>query len=107
MLRYDLTVSAVDEERTSPSAFSLKQNYPNPFNPSTVVSFQLPVSSFVTLKVYTILGQEVSTLVNQEMKPGSYEVTWNVPQGGMSSGLYFYKLTAGKFSQVKKMLLAK
>ncbi|GIK60066.1 MAG: T9SS type A sorting domain-containing protein [Ignavibacteriota bacterium] len=96
------------------SGFLLEQNYPNPFNPSTVIRYQLPVTGFVTLKVYDVLGNEVATLVNEEKPAGSYEVEFSVGQsatGGSSpdiaSGIYFYKLQAGSFVETKKMLLLK
>jgi hypothetical protein len=85
--------------------FSLSQNYPNPFNPSTVISYRLPVIGFVTLKVYDILGREVVTLVNEEKSIGIYEVEFNAT--GFPSGIYFYKLQAGPFTETKKMILLK
>jgi len=88
-----------------PENFSLSQNYPNPFNPKTVISFQLAVNSFTTLKIYDILGREVETLVNESLKPGSYEVDFN--GSNISSGVYFYKLSAGGFSDTKKMIIVK
>ncbi|HSW54189.1 MAG TPA: T9SS type A sorting domain-containing protein, partial [Ignavibacteriaceae bacterium] len=97
----------------TPKEFVLYQNYPNPFNPKTVISYQLPVSGNVTLKVYDILGNEVVTLVNEEKQPGVYEVEFNtrVSHSGevrnLSSGIYFYQLKAGSFIQIKKMILAK
>ncbi len=99
--------------------FKLEQNYPNPFNPRTVISYQLPVSSSVTLKVYDILGNEVATLVNEYKPAGEYEVEFtavshsgnirNLPAGrqGLTSGIYFYQLKAGSFNQTKKMILLK
>jgi hypothetical protein len=94
----------------TPTEFVLYQNYPNPFNPNTVISYQLPVTSSVTLKVYDILGNEVATLVNEEKQPGVYEVEFNnhSDEGqNLSSGIYIYKLTAGDFISIKKMLLLK
>jgi hypothetical protein len=88
-----------------PQGFALSQNYPNPFNPSTTLSFNIPYSSFVILKVYNVLGQEVATLVNEEIKPGSYETTFS--GAGLSSGIYFYRLQAGGFVQTKKLVLQK
>jgi hypothetical protein len=85
--------------------YSLSQNYPNPFNPSTVISYQLPVISSVTLKVYDILGREVATLVNEEKPAGSYEVQFDA--SGLTSGIYFYQLNAGQYSETKKMILLK
>lgn len=92
-----------------PVEFSLKQNYPNPFNPSTVISWQLPVSAWVTLKVYDILGREVATLVDENRKAGSYKVQFDGSK--LSSGVYFYQLKAkssdGVFIQTKKLILIK
>jgi ligand-binding sensor domain-containing protein len=89
----------------APIGFSLNQNYPNPFNPSTTISFYIPNSSFVNLKVYDILGNEVATLVNEEKATGSYELNFNALE--LSSGIYFYKLQAGNFIETKKMILLK
>ncbi|MCI0450252.1 MAG: YCF48-related protein [Chlorobi bacterium] len=88
-----------------PEEFSLLQNYPNPFNPSTVISYQLADDGFVTLKIYDVLGKEVAVLVNEELKAGSYETKWNA--GAFTSGIYFYKLQSGEFSETKKMILIK
>ena len=88
-----------------PKEFKLEQNYPNPFNPSTVISYQLPVVSNITLKVYDILGSEVITLVNEQQEPGYYEVQFNA--ANIASGMYVYRLQAGDFISVKKMLLIK
>jgi hypothetical protein len=93
----------------APAGFVLSQNYPNPFNPTTVISYQLPVNSQVTLKVYDVLGKEVATLVNGEMKAGSYTVPFNTNTGtsGLSSGVYLYRLEAGSFVSTKKLILMK
>ncbi len=88
-----------------PSNYYLGQNYPNPFNPSTVINWQLPVSSFVTLKIYDILGREVVTLVNEEKPAGNYEVEFNA--ANLPSGVYFYQLQAGDYVNTKKMILIK
>ena len=88
-----------------PTEFSLSQNYPNPFNPSTTISWQSPVSSHQTLKVYDVLGNEVSTLVDEFRNAGSYDVDFNASK--LSSGVYFYRLQAGSFIQTKKMILIK
>lgn len=89
----------------SPSIYSLSQNYPNPFNPTTVISYQLPVSSDVTLKVYDILGREVATLINGKQNAGYRNVAFNA--GNLPSGVYFYRLEAGTYSATKKLLLLK
>ena len=88
-----------------PNKFSLSQNYPNPFNPRTVISFSLSVVSDVSLKVYDVQGREVETLVNERLKPGKYESTFDASR--LTSGVYFYKLTAGEFTETRKMLLVK
>jgi len=95
----------VEDEKQIPTEFTLEQNYPNPFNPSTKISWQSPVSSHQSLKVYDVLGNEVATLVNEEKPAGSYEVDFDASQ--LSSGIYFYKLQAGSFFETKKMLLLK
>ena len=90
--------------------FNLKQNYPNPFNPATIISYDLPVDSKVTIKVYDILGNEVKTLVNEFKTAGSYKITFdanNNNQQQLSSGMYIYKLEAGNFSASKKMILVR
>jgi hypothetical protein len=85
--------------------FMLRQNYPNPFNPSTTIKYQVPELSFVTLKVYDVLGSEIITLVNEEKPVGIYEVEFDASQ--LTSGIYFYRLKANDFTQVKKMILLK
>jgi hypothetical protein len=85
--------------------FKLEQNYPNPFNPTTTLKFTTGKFSFVTLKVYDILGNEVTTLVNEEKQPGNYRVEFNA--SGLTSGIYFYKIKAGNFVRTGKMLLLK
>ena len=89
----------------TPVRFSLSQNYPNPFNPATKINYQLAVSSMVTLKVYDILGREVARLVHGRQNAGEYTVTFNA--GSLSSGVYFYRLTAGGFAATKKLMLIK
>ena len=97
-------ITGVENEGSEvPSQFILEQNYPNPFNPSTTISISLPSSEFVTLKVYDVLGNEVATLVNEEKPAGSYEVEFVA--NGLSSGIYFYKITAGSFIETKKLIL--
>jgi len=88
-----------------PNKFSLSQNYPNPFNPSTMIQYSVPNSGNVVLKVYDVAGREVQTLVNQVQNPGSYNVLFNA--SNLSSGVYFYKLVSGSYSDIKKMILVK
>ena len=85
--------------------FHLEQNYPNPFNPTTTISYQLPVTSHVQLKILDLLGREVMTLVNEVKSPGTYSVAWNAEK--FPSGTYFYRLTADGSSDMKKMILLK
>ncbi|MFZ1519663.1 MAG: YCF48-related protein [Ignavibacteriaceae bacterium] len=86
-----------------PFEFSLSQNYPNPFNPSTKISWQSPVSSWQTLKVYDVLGNEIATLVNEYRDAGNYEINFDASK--LSSGVYYYQLRAGDFVETKKMIL--
>jgi len=88
-----------------PDKISLSQNYPNPFNPNTIIKFQINKNSFVSLKIYDVLGIEVATVVNKFIKAGEYETTFK--GSGFTSGIYFYKLTAGNFSETRKMILLK
>ena len=85
--------------------YSLSQNYPNPFNPTTKISFALPKAGFVTLKIYDILGREIKTLVNEIRQDGNYSVDFNASE--FSSGVYFYRIQANDFTDVKRMLLVK
>jgi 1,4-alpha-glucan branching enzyme len=93
------------DENKIPTAFALEQNYPNPFNPSTIISYNVPMSSLVTIKVYNILGSEVATLVHDNKVAGTYKVTFDASH--LSSGVYFYRLDAGNFTQTKKLVLLK
>ena len=93
-----------------PKIYNLFQNYPNPFNPSTIIKYSIPNvetrhASSVQLKVYNVLGQEVITLVNEQQKPGHYEVIFDATN--LPSGTYFYRITAGNFIATKKLLLLK
>ena len=109
----------VDDEDPTVTTFRLEQNYPNPFNPSTTIKFSIPTSpqshpyqggeanygGLVTLKVYDIIGNEIATLVNEEKPAGKYGVIFDAT--GLSSGIYFYRLTAGKYTSAKKLILMK
>jgi hypothetical protein len=85
--------------------YDLAQNFPNPFNPSTLITYSIPTSSNVIINVYNILGELIKTLVNGYQEAGSYKV--NFDAGGLSNGIYFYKMQSGNFVQIKKMLLLK
>jgi hypothetical protein len=86
-----------------PQKYALNQNYPNPFNPSTIIKYQVPELSYLTIKVYDVLGSEISSLVNEEKPAGSYEVEFDGT--GLTSGIYFYQLQAGDYTDTKKMIL--
>ncbi len=88
-----------------PDEFTLSQNYPNPFNPSTKIKFNIPQQSRVELKVYNVLGKEVMTLINDVKSAGGYEVEFDA--SSLASGTYFYKIQAGQFIDVKRMILIK
>jgi hypothetical protein len=88
-----------------PSVYSLSQNYPNPFNPTTVINFQLPGNNYVTLKVFDLMGREVQILVNESLKPGAYEVSFDGSH--LTSGVYFYRLTTDNYTETKQMVLVR
>jgi len=97
--------SEVTVNRIAPSDFSLMQNFPNPFNPSTQINYSIPQNTHVLVKVYDSNGSEVTTLVNENKESGNYAVNFNASR--YSSGIYYYTITAGSFSQTKKMILMK
>ena len=99
------TVTGVKPQPNEPSSFRLSQNYPNPFNPTTTISFHLPQRSFVTLRVFDIMGREISTIILEELPSGNYTKQWNA--SALSSGVYFYRLQAGSFTETKKLVLLK
>jgi hypothetical protein len=88
-----------------PTTYLLGQNYPNPFNPSTKIQFSIPIASFTSLKVFNVLGAEIASLVSENRPPGTYQVTWDA--NGYPSGVYFYRLQAGEFTQTKKLVLVR
>jgi hypothetical protein len=95
----------VNVDITAPALFSLEQNYPNPFNPGTSIKYSIPQDGMVNLAIYNILGEKVLTLVNQNMSVGNYEVKFDASH--YASGIYFYRLDAGIYSSIKKMILMK
>ena len=98
------TITAIDPRSdVIPTTFELSQNFPNPFNPSTQIRFALPNSQFTTLKIYDALGQEIATWVSENLTAGEYQIEWNA--GDAPGGVYFYRLSAGKFSETKKLVL--
>jgi hypothetical protein len=96
-------ITDVEQLTGFPKVFALSQNYPNPFNPSTTLSFSLPSRSFVTLNIFDLLGREVATVVSEEFPAGTYSRQWNA--SNISSGIYFYRLKAGSFIEIKKLVL--
>jgi len=104
ILRNDL-ITSVNNDNNAPAYFSLEQNYPNPFNPKTIINYSIAKSEFVEIKIYNSLGQEIKTLVNEINQPGNHSINFN--GSSLSSGVYFYRINAGSFSQTKKMILLK
>lgn len=102
----DVLTGIEDPSSNVPSDYNLSQNYPNPFNPSTTINFSIPKASYVTLKVYDALGQEVASILSRDLQPGNYSEQFTA-SSRLASGVYFYKLTAGDFSQTKKFILNK
>lgn len=108
-------ISDVNDQKETIEDFSLEQNYPNPFNPTTKINYQLEKSGYVTLKVYDIIGNEITTLVNNQQPAGKYSVEFNASnlpsgvsaRGGYASGVYFYQLKAGDIVKTRKMTLIK
>lgn len=105
IVRYMLNIVNVDEDISLPETFELYQNYPNPFNPITNIQFQIPNSGFVSLKVYDVIGKEVATLVDEYKPAGMHNVQFTM--NNLTSGIYFYQLKAGSFTETKKMILIK
>jgi hypothetical protein len=96
----------IKDTRILSEEYSLAQNYPNPFNPSTIISYSIPQSDFVTLKVYDVLGNEIRTIINEYQQAGEYKINFNA--GKIASGIYIYCLKASNnFVQTKKMLLVR
>lgn len=100
-----LLTNVIQTNITIPDKFSLAQNYPNPFNPETVISFAIPKTSFVSLKIYNTVGVEMVTLINEEIVSGYYNYKWNAQK--FPSGIYYYKIEAGEFNETRKMILVK
>jgi hypothetical protein len=98
-------ITDVTKEENYPEEYILSQNYPNPFNPMTIIKYSIPKLSFVTLKIFDVLGREVATLVNQEKPLGRYGIEFDGSE--LTSGIYFYQLKTGDFIETKKMLLIK
>ena len=95
--------SEVEVDLDVPANFSVKQNFPNPFNPTTKIEFSIPIDNNVEIKVFNVIGMEVATLLNEQRQAGTYNIEFNA--SNLSSGIYFYKITSGKFSEIRKMIL--
>jgi len=100
-----ILVTDIAENLSIPTEYKLNNNYPNPFNPSTIIRYSIPEVSFTSIKIYDALGKEVSSLVNESKSAGTYEVEFNA--SNLSSGIYYYTLQVGSFTQTKKMILIK
>jgi hypothetical protein len=105
LARFGSDPTSIEIDIETPNEYLLFQNYPNPFNPITTISFSIPVASFVSLKVFNSLGQEIEILISKELNEGNYKYDWNAKN--LTSGTYFYKLQAGDFIETKKMILIK
>jgi hypothetical protein len=106
MIRYASEATSIEEViKEIPGQFNLSQNYPNPFNPVTIINYQLPITNYVELSVYNLLGKKVATLVNERQQAGHHQVEFNAHN--FASGTYFYKIETGEFHDVKKMVLLK
>jgi polyhydroxybutyrate depolymerase len=102
---YNIVTSIKSAASPIPRKFGLSQNFPNPFNPSTNIEFSIPKSEFVILKIYNLLGQELSTLVSEKLNAGKYQYTWDA--SSLASGVYLYRLQAGNYTETKKVILVR
>jgi len=98
-------VDRPEMEESVPTVTALSQSYPNPFNAAAVITYELAVTSNVTLEIYNLLGEKVATLIDERQDPGQKSVVWDASR--VSSGLYFYKLTAGDFTETRRMMLVR
>lgn len=105
ILRNDTPSDIDDDKPDIPTNYHLSQNYPNPFNLITTISYHIPIASLVSLKVYGTTGQLVATLVDEYKNADRYSITWNA--GNLSSGVYYYIIKAGNFTEVRKSILLK
>lgn len=97
----------VEDSEALPTDFKLEQNYPNPFNPETIIEYSVASLSYVSIKVYDVLGRDIATLVNEFKQPGNYNTQFSIHNSKLNTGIYFYQLKTDKFSETKKMLLIK
>ena len=99
------TTNLEDRDTHLPASFKLYQNYPNPFNPITFIKYEIPTQGFVSLKIFDSLGKEITTLVSDQQSPGNYQVLLNA--SNLASGVYYYQLTFGNYSSMRKLTLLK
>jgi hypothetical protein len=104
-IRFDITNIENDKEKVLSHGYRLFQNYPNPFNPATTIEYSTPEAGFITIKLYSILGKELATLVEGIKEPGNHKVIFDA--GKLKSGIYFYRLQAGSYNETKKLILIK
>jgi hypothetical protein len=102
-IRVNVNTGVAEKNGVLPVEFALEQNYPNPFNPTTTITFHLPSSSLVTLKVFNTAGQEIASLVDRQLPAGDHRTEWNA--SGVPSGIYFYRIQAGAYSETKKLVV--
>ncbi len=97
--------TAIEDAEEFPGEYSLSQNYPNPFNPSTIINYSIPKASFVTIRVYDVLGKDVATVVDEYKPIGKYSVKFDASK--LTSGNYFYRIQTSNYSETKKLILMK
>ncbi|MBN2364763.1 MAG: T9SS C-terminal target domain-containing protein, partial [Calditrichaeota bacterium] len=105
VVEFGILTGISDNRGLIPVEYNLEQNYPNPFNPVTTIAFSLPEARFVSLKIFNILGEEVASLMNQEMAAGVHNIRFDARN--LVSGMYFYRIEAGSFREVRRMMLVK
>jgi|WetSurMetagenome_2_1015567.scaffolds.fasta_scaffold07288_5 hypothetical protein len=103
----DFSSSVTNTTSNIPSEYKLEQNYPNPFNPTTQINYSVKENSYISLKVYNLVGQEIATLVNSIKQAGNYSINFDISEYNMPSGVYFYKLNADNYTETKKMIVTK
>ncbi len=103
----NIITSVNDKDFSNPITFSLAQNYPNPFNSRTIIKFSIPAEEFTTLKIYDIIGKEITTIINQVLKPGLYDIAFDAGQFHLTSGIYLYELKSGKHRSIRKFIYMK
>jgi hypothetical protein len=107
---FSLVLTDVPSQSITPSGYALEQNYPNPFNPTTQIVYSVPAEGHVSIEIYNLIGQRVVTVVDRDASAGTYSVTWNGRDAAghlMPSGVYLYRISAGKFTATRKMVLMK